>query len=265
MKKKHKCRSFMLFGMVFWLLGISIIACSTATTTPPESTPPGKQIPSTEQPSPEPPPPEVKPGPNPPPPPEPQSSPKTYRKSLYKIEDVNKHFSALFLFNKDSNGTIHWARFSSTNTFPIVKMFKPASKGHNHGISVAVPGRCGNAGLIACLSTGRDAEAIKMGFKPLKVDYDAIRRELQVTLPFLQGFHINYILLQKAAGYGSDEVNERCVENLGDIKHSADFSFDEMFQEEDWSLIGIHCLSLKDVCFPTISLDYVWNEVETTD
>ena len=76
--------------------------------------------------------------------------------------------------------------------------------------------------------------------------------------------HMGAVMLDlcEAGYYGSpSEIVKE--EDLSGLQHPIEFSFDEMFETDGWALIYITSLPFQTRCFLTMSVDYVWDDVET--
>ena len=64
------------------------------------------------------------------------------------------------------------------------------------------------------------------------------------------------------AGYYGSHSQVVKEEGLGSLAHPIEFSFDEMFQTDGWALICITSLPFTIHCSLTMSIDYMWDDVE---
>ena len=75
--------------------------------------------------------------------------------------------------------------------------------------------------------------------------------------------HVATVLLDLCrVGYFGSPSEIVKEEDLSALQHPIEFSFDEMFDTDAWALIYITSLPFETRCYLTMSIDYVWDDVE---
>jgi hypothetical protein len=203
--------------------------------------------------------------------------------TIYQFDGYYNDLFVLLLFNKDSDGNIHWARVSPGTSFPDIKTFKPELKGQNNRISIEVTGLYGGNPLQVYLDSGRDSEATKLGFKPLPLP-NITRDVFKRALPLVPNFWIDSLIAWDAFGYGDNntiksgvqveniinyeiKMPDGTTEKYTTTEKSIEFLLDEMFLKEQWSLITIMWEGPTSMLWeghnPEINMvtNYIWDDV----
>lgn len=151
------------------------------------------------------------------------------------------------LFNKVDGSSIRWASVSSGTSFPVINEIRLRYEEKNLRITVKRKG----PSRVCLINNGRNPEAVKLGFKPMNVvKTNEMVQAAQLRLGISPEF-VDYILDLVAIGYGNYNIFQHREEGQPNM---IEFTFNEMFNLENWALITIHPKPM--------TVDFVWDDIQ---